>query len=113
MDATPAAVTTTVVKDKTTTNVTSAKYVKAKKLTNASAKVASHFGLKATGSVKFFLKKGTHTLKSVTAKVNSKGIAKAALKKGLSKGKYTVTAKYAGNGSLKGSSSKPLVFKVS
>lgn len=110
----PANATVKVVKDTTKAAVTAASYSKAKKKTTASAKVTSHFGLKPTGSVKFVLKKGTTTVKSFMATVNSKGVAKGVLAKTLKKGKYSVTAKYLGNANLKASAtSAKKTFSVS
>ena len=92
-----------VVKDKTTTSV-SAAFSKAKHHISSAAKVRSHFGVKATGKVKFTLKKGTTTLKSVTATLNKRGVASATFKSITRGGKYTVKASYAGNPALKSSS---------
>jgi hypothetical protein len=94
-----------VVKDSTTTAVT-AGYAPAKNQATGTAKVKSHFGLKPTGKVKFTLKKGTHVIKTVTSKLNKKGIAKAAFAGVASHGKYSIVGKYAGNAGLKSSSGK-------
>jgi hypothetical protein len=92
-----------VVKDKTTTSV-SAAFSKAKHRISSTAKVKSHFGLKANGTVKLTLKKGTHTLRSVTTTLNRKGVASATFKSIKKAGKYTVKASYAGSSVLKSSS---------
>jgi len=104
------AVTTQTVKDKSKTKE-SAKYAAKKKSATSTAKVTARYGTKATGKVKFTLKRGTHTVKSMTGKVNKKGIAKVVFKSVKKKGKYSITAKYSGSSTLKGSSGKD-TFKV-
>jgi hypothetical protein len=99
------AVTTKVVKDTTKTKE-SASYAAKKKKASSSAKVKSHFGTPATGKVTFTLKKGTHKVKTLKGKINKKGVAKVVFKGVKAKGKYSITAKYAGSKSLKGSSGK-------
>jgi hypothetical protein len=103
-------VTTKTVKDKSKTKET-AKYAAKKKSATSTAKVTARYGTKATGKVKFTLKKGAHTVKSMTGKVNKKGIAKVVFKSVKAKGKYSITAKYSGSSTLKGSSGKD-TFKV-
>ncbi|WP_235737549.1 DUF6801 domain-containing protein [Nocardioides alcanivorans] len=66
-------------------------------------KVASTTSVKATGKVKVTLKGKKKVTKNV--KVNKKGVAKVAVKK-LKKGKYKVTAKYAGDKNVKASTAK-------
>jgi hypothetical protein len=106
--ATP--VTTQVVKDTTKTKE-SASYAAKKKVAKSSAKVTSRYGTPATGKVKFTLKKGTHKVKTLSSKLNKKGVAKVVFKGVKAKGKYSITAKYAGSKSLKGSSGKD-TFRV-
>jgi len=103
-DATPANVTVAVTKDKSTTKTTAAYNAKKDKATGT-AKVKGHFGLPGTGKVKFTLKKGTKTVKSITATLK-KGAASAAFKNVKAKGKYSITAKFAGDAALKASSGK-------
>jgi hypothetical protein len=103
-------VTVKVVKDTTKTAET-VKYSSKTHTAKSKAKVKSTFGTKVTGKVKFTLKKGTHVLKTATSKVNKKGIATAAFKSVKAKGKYSITAKYTGSKTLKGSSDKA-TFKV-
>lgn len=99
-------VTTTLVKDGSTTKVHAAYLAKHHKVL-ATAKVSGKVGhLPGTGKVRFFLKKGTHTLKAVSGTLNKKGIAKVIINKHLAKGKYVVKAKYKGDASLKASSGK-------
>jgi hypothetical protein len=95
--------TVTVVKDKTTTKVKSATFSKAKHQIKATTKVASHFGIKATGKVTVLLKRGTKTVDKVTSKLNKKGIATSTFKNVKKAGKYTVKASYKGSSNLKGS----------
>ncbi|MGC4112200.1 MAG: Ig-like domain repeat protein [Nocardioides sp.] len=99
-DGTQTLATVTVAKDKTKSKV-SAKGSGGK--ATVTDKVKSHFGLVPTGKVKFTLKKGS---KSVTAKgsLNKKGVAK--ISRSLSAGKYSITAKYAGDKNVKGSTGK-------
>jgi len=104
------AVTTQTVKDKSKTKET-AKYAAKKKSATSTAKVTARYGTKATGKVKFTLKKGTHKVKTITDKVNKKGIAKVVFKSVKKKGKYSITAKYSGSSTLKASSGKD-TFKV-
>lgn len=104
------AVTTKIVKDTTKTTESAAYKAKTKKAISK-AKVKSHFGTPATGKVTFILKKGTHKVKTLTGKINKKGVAKVVFKGVKAKGKYSITAKYAGSKTLKGSSGKD-TFRV-
>jgi hypothetical protein len=104
------AVTTQTVKDKSKTKE-SASYAAKKKSAISKAKVTARYGTKVTGKVKFTLKKGTHKVKTMTDKVNKKGIAKVVFKGVKKKGKYSISAKYTGSSTLKGSSGKDS-FKV-
>jgi hypothetical protein len=97
------AATVKVVKDRTTTSV-SAAFSRAKHQITSAAKVKSHFGLKPTGIVKLSLKKGTHTIKTVKARLNASGVATAVFKNVHSSGKYTVKGVYGGSSRLKSSS---------
>jgi hypothetical protein len=106
-----AAVTTKIVKDTTKTKE-SASYAAKRKTAASKAKVTSRYGTAATGKVTFVLKKGTHKVKTLTGKINKKGVAKVVFKGVKAKGKYSITAKYAGSKTLKGSSGKD-TFKVS
>jgi hypothetical protein len=92
-----------VTKDKTNTTA-KASYNARKDKATGTAKVKSHYGLKATGKVTFTLKKGHKKIAKATAKLNSRGIAKHVFAKVKKSGKYTITAKYAGNSNLNGSS---------
>jgi hypothetical protein len=94
------AATVNVVKDKTKTTVGASS--KAKHSVTGTAKVKSHFGLKATGKVKFSLMKGSKTIKTATIKLK-KQAAKATFS-AVKAGKYTVKAKYLGSKTLKASS---------
>ena len=97
-------ITVNVVKD-TTKTAEKAKFSAKTKTATGLATVTSKFGTPATGKVKFTLKKGTKTVKSITAKLK-KGKASAAFKHVTAKGKYSITGKYAGSATLKGSSGK-------
>jgi hypothetical protein len=97
-------------KDKTTTAVTAA-YNAKRDVASGKAKVKSHFGLKATGKVVFILKKGTKTIAKAGDTLNRKGVATHSFKHVKKHGKYSITAKYAGNNNLKGSSGKD-AFRV-
>ena len=79
-------------KDKSKT-ATKATYNAKKDVATGTAKVKGHFGLAGTGKVKFTLKKGTKTVKSVTATLK-KGAAKAAFKNVKAKGSYSITAAF-------------------
>ena len=103
-------VTTQTVKDKSSTKA-SAAYKAKKKSAVGTAKVKARYGTAATGKVKFTLRKGTHKIKTMTDKLNKKGIAKVVFKGVKVKGKYSITEKYAGSSTLKGSSDKA-TFKV-
>jgi len=103
-NAAPAAATVKVVKDKSST-ATKASYSAKKHIATGTAKVKGHFGLAGTGKVKFTLKKGAKTVKSVTATLK-KGSARAAFKNVKAKGSYTITAAFKGDARLKGSSGK-------
>jgi hypothetical protein len=108
-NATPAAVTVAVTKDKSTTK-TRASYNAKKDVATGTATVKGHFGLAGTGKVKFTLKKGTKTIKSVTASLK-KGKASAAFKRVKAKGAWSITASFKGDAALKGSSGKA-TFRV-
>ena len=103
-NATPAPATIAVAKDKSAT-ATKASYNAKKDIATGTATVKGRFGLAGTGKVKFTLKKGTKTVKSITATLK-KGKASAAFKKVKAKGKYSITAAYAGDAALKASSGK-------
>ena len=94
--------TITVSKDKTKSKVSAT--VKGSTAT-VKDKVKSHFGLKATGKVKFTLKKGSTVVGHAKGKISKKGVAKVSFKK-LKSTKYTVTAMYKGSSNLKGSTGK-------
>ena len=81
-------------------------------MVKGTAKVRSHFGLKATGKVKFVLKRGTHKVVTQKSKLNKKGIAKFMQMNVRKHGKYTLKATYLGNKALKTSSGKD-TFTVS
>jgi len=103
--------TVSVSKDKSKT-ATTAKYVGKKHVAKGTAKVkGAKFGLPGTGKVKFILKKGTHTVKTLKGKLNKKGIASVSFKNVTKKGKYSITAKFGGDKALKSSSGKD-TFKV-
>ena len=91
--------------------VTKASYNSKKDVATGTATVAgSKYKLAGTGKVKFTLKKGTKTVKSITASLK-KGKATAAFKKIKAKGSYSITASFKGYAGLKGSSGKA-TFKV-
>ena len=103
--------TITVTKDKSKT-ATTAKYSAKKDVAKGTAKVkGAKFGLAGTGKVKFTLKKGTHKIKTMTGKLNKKGVASVKFKNVKKKGKYSITAKFGGDKGLKASSGKD-TFKV-
>jgi hypothetical protein len=89
-------------KDKSAT-ATKASYNAKKDTATGTAKVKGHFGLAGTGKVKFTLKKGTKTVKSMKVALK-KGAAKAAFKKVKAPGKYKIVASFGGDAALKGSS---------
>jgi hypothetical protein len=101
---------TTIVKDSSTTTV-KAKYRPARHVTKVKATVLGRYGVPGTGKVKVALMKGTHTLKTVRAKLNKKGVAKVAIKKPLTHGKYKVKVKFGGDARLK-KSHGATTFKV-
>lgn len=97
------AMTTKLVKDASTTTV-HAKYLATKKATRAKAHVSGKLGhLPGTGTVRFFLMKGTNTVAKASGKLNKKGIAHVTIKKALASGKYKMKAKYGGDARLKAS----------
>ena len=90
---------------------TKASYNAKKHVATGTATVAgAKFKLAGTGRVKFTLKKGSKTVKSITASLK-KGKASAAFKSVKAKGSYTITAAFKGDAGLKGSSGKAS-FKV-
>jgi hypothetical protein len=98
-------VTVKIVKDTTKTTET-AKYSSKTHVAHGKAKVRSHFGTPATGTVKFILKKGTKILKTAKDTLNKKGVASVSFKHVTAKGKYSITGKYTGSSTLKRSSGK-------
>lgn len=98
-------VTAKLVKDVTTTKEKVAYAAKAH-TAKATATVTSRYAVKPTGKVSFALKKGTKTLKTMTGTLSKTGVASVTFKGVKATGSYTVTAKYAGTSSLKGSSRK-------
>jgi len=90
----------------TTTTTAGATYKASRHLAIGKAKVRSHFGLRATGKVKFTLKKGTHKIAAIKGKLNKRGIAHAKFKDVKKHGRYSITAKYLGNAALKTSKDK-------
>ena len=99
-------VTMTVVKDASKT-VAKAKYAAAKHQATGTAIVkGKNYGLIGSGKVTFILKKGTKTIATHTGKLNKKGVATTLFKSVSKKGKWSITAKFPGNGGLKPSSGK-------
>jgi hypothetical protein len=97
--------TVTVAKDASKTT-TRASYNARKDVATGTAKVqGAKFGLAGTGKVKFTLKKGTKTIKSITATL-TKGSASAPFKNVKAKGNYSISTSFAGDANLKGSSGK-------
>ena len=95
----------TVAKDSSVTHVTAA-YSKAHKKATGVAKVKGKtYGLRGTGKVKFTLKRGTHKVAAKTVSLK-KGVAKAGFAKVSKRGRYTISASYAGSGGLKKSTGK-------
>ncbi len=93
------------------TTKASASYAAKSKVATGKAKVKARYGTVATGSVKFTLKKGTQKIKTISGKLNKKGIAKVAFKGVKAKAEYSIVEKYAGSSTLKGSSDKA-TFRV-
>jgi hypothetical protein len=93
------------VKDKSITKA-SASYAAKKKTATGTAKVKARYGTKVAGTVKFTLKRGTHKIKTLSDKVNKKGVAKVVFKGVKKQGKYSIVEKYTGSKSLKSSSDK-------
>lgn len=106
VDGTAQPVTVTVTKDASKT-VAKAKYAAAKHQVTGTATVKGKtYGLIGSGKVTFILKKGTKTIATHTGKLNKKGIATTLFKSVSKKGKWSITAKFPGNGGLKPSSGK-------
>jgi hypothetical protein len=104
-DGSDASTTITVVKDKSKTTTTAKYASKTHKATGVAKVKGKQFSLPGTGKVKFILKKGTKTVASKSGKLK-KGVAKVNFKNVSKKGKYSITAKFAGDKGLKGSSGK-------
>ena len=102
--------TITVVKDKSKTSTTAKYAAKTHKATGTAKVKGKKFSLPGTGKVKFVLKKGTKTVATKSGKLK-KGVAKVSFKNVSKKGTYSITAKFAGDKGLKGSSGKD-TFKV-
>jgi hypothetical protein len=99
-------------KDKSKT-ATTAKYNATKNVAKGIAKVrGATYHLPGTGKVKFILRKGTHRIKTLSGKLNRKGIATVKFKNVKKHGKYSITAKFGGDKALKASSGRA-TFKVS
>lgn len=93
-------------KASTSTKVSAVKVVKKGKKVTVSTKTAFPSGVSKTGTVKFVIKRGSKTVAKGTAKVSSSGVATFAAKKLTKKGKYKVTATYAGSSNVSASSGK-------
>jgi hypothetical protein len=99
-------------KDTSKTTV-KASYAKAKKTATGVAVVkGKNFGLAGTGSVKMTLKRGTAKIKTITVKLNSKGVAKGVFKSVTKKGKYKIVTVFTGSAGLKGSTGTSATFTV-
>jgi hypothetical protein len=109
-DASAKAAVVTVTKDRSKTK-TAAAYKATKHLAKGKAKVKGHFGLAGHGKVKFILKKGHHKVAAKKGKLNKRGVAHVKFKHVTKHGKYSITAKFAGDKALKKSSGKH-TFKV-
>lgn len=96
--------TITVVKAGSGTNVAASYNAKRDKVTGTATVKASN-GIATTGQVKFTLRKGTRTLKTVTKALRN-GKATASFLRIKKKGAYTVVAQYAGSDRVKASSGK-------
>jgi hypothetical protein len=100
-----------VVKANSTTRAT-AHYKKGAKKAIVKAKVSGAYGNDPSGRVTFVVKKGKNTVAKTTRSLNGDNVAQATFGKSVRKpGGYTVTATYAGNGKLNGSTSKT-TFRV-
>jgi hypothetical protein len=104
-DGSDQSTTITVVKDASKTSTTAKYNAKTDKATGIAKVKGKQFGLPGTGKVTFVLKKGTKTIASKKGALK-KGVAKANFKNVKAKGKYSITAKFKGDGGLKGSSGK-------
>lgn len=96
--------TISVVKAGSTTKVAASYSAKRDKVIGT-ATVKARNGIAATGQVRFTLKKGTKTLKTVTKALRN-GKATASFLRVKKTGAYTVVAKYAGSDRVEGSSGK-------
>jgi hypothetical protein len=106
LDGTAQPVTVTVTKDASKT-VAKAKYAAAKHQVTGTATVKGKtYGLVGSGKVTFILKKGTKTIATHTGKLNKKGVATTLFKSVSKKGKWSITAKFPGNGGLKASKAR-------
>jgi hypothetical protein len=65
----------------TTTTATTASYSRARKKATGRVKVASRFGLGATGKVAFTLKKGTHAIATHQVSLDDRGVARDVLER--------------------------------
>jgi hypothetical protein len=64
------------------------------------------------GKVAFTLRKGTHSITTIKASLNRRGVARATFSHVTRKGTYSIVGSYLGNAALKGSSDKD-AFSVS
>lgn len=101
-----------VAKDTSKTTVKGS-YAKAKKTATGVAVVKGrNFGLAGKGSVKMTLKRGTAKIKTITVKLNSKGVAKGVFKSVTKHGKYKIVTVFGGSAGLKASSGTSATFTV-
>ena len=99
-------------KDASKTTV-KASYAKAKKAAIGVATVkGKNYGLAGRGSVKMTLKRGTAKVKTITVKLNSRGVAKGVFKSVTKKGKYKIVTVFGGSAGLKGSTGASTTFTV-
>jgi hypothetical protein len=93
------AATVKVGKDSTSTKVRAA-FLPAKHRISTTTKVRSHFGIRARGKVRIRLKRGATTIRTLTVKLNRKGLAKTAFRVTRA-GRYTVRSRYDGRTNLR------------
>jgi hypothetical protein len=95
-------VTVEVTRDTTSTAVGAA-FAPSRALVTGTARVHSHFGLRAAGTVAFTLRRGTHVIATVRSAVDRHGVARARFTGVSRPGGYAVVGRYLGDAGLQGS----------
>jgi hypothetical protein len=103
LDATGGVPVTVKVTRDTTTTVVAAAFAPSRSRVTVAARVRSHFGLRAAGTVAFTLRRGAHVVATVRSAVDRRGVARGRFTRVSRPGGYSVVGRYLGDAGLQGS----------